>query len=74
MTRLKRKLTDCIYYKPRGKKTHYCTIDIKDPLKRCYGVCKMYIDIKDVVLFCDKCGCNKNVCECGGKESGYKIN
>ena len=43
MSRKKRRnKLDCQYWKPRGKTTHYCTIDENDPLKRCYGVCKKY--------------------------------
>ena len=38
----RRNKLDCQYWKPRGKTTHYCTIDENDPLKRCYGVCKKY--------------------------------
>ena len=38
----RRNKLNCQYWKPRGKTTHYCTIDEKDPLKRCYGVCKNY--------------------------------
>ena len=40
----KRNKLDCKFWKPRGKTTHYCTIDSKDPIKRCYGVCKDFID------------------------------
>ena len=38
----RRNKLNCQYWKPRGKTTHYCTIDENDPLKRCYGVCKNY--------------------------------
>ena len=41
-TEKRRNKLDCQYWKPRGKTTHYCTIDENDPLKRCYGVCKKY--------------------------------
>lgn len=42
----RRNIKDCKYWKPRGKTTHYCTIENNDPLKRCYGVCKDFINIK----------------------------
>jgi hypothetical protein len=38
----RRKIQDCKFWKPRGKKTHYCSIDENDPLKQCYGVCKLF--------------------------------
>ncbi len=43
---MKRNIKSCIFFKPRGKSTHYCTIDEKEPLKRCYRVCKDYKDEK----------------------------
>lgn len=42
----KRNRTDCKFWKPRGKTTHYCGIDVCDPLKRCFGVCKLFSSIK----------------------------
>ncbi len=42
VTKKRRNLQDCKFWKPRGKKTHYCTIDESDPLKRCYKVCKSF--------------------------------
>ena len=42
----RRKLTDCKYWKPSGKKTHYCTVDENNQLKQCYGVCKLFCNIK----------------------------
>lgn len=44
-TQIKRNKLDCKFYKPRGKTTHYCTIDHKDPIKRCFGVCIDFIDV-----------------------------
>lgn len=38
----RRNIQDCKFWKPRGKKTHYCSIDENDPLKQCYGVCKQF--------------------------------
>lgn len=38
----RRKIQECVFWKPRGKKTHYCTLDVADPIKRCYGVCKHF--------------------------------
>jgi hypothetical protein len=38
----RRKIQDCKFWKPRGKKTHYCSIDENDSLKQCYGVCKLF--------------------------------
>ena len=40
----KRNKLDCKFWKPRGKTTHYCTINTKDPIKRCFGVCKDFVD------------------------------
>lgn len=42
----KRNRTDCKFWKPRGKTTHYCNINACDPLKRCFGVCKSFASIK----------------------------
>lgn len=38
----RRNIQDCKYWNPRGKKTHYCSIDEDYPLKQCYGVCKQF--------------------------------
>ena len=38
----RRNIQDCKFWKPRGKKTHYCSIDENDTLKQCYGVCKLF--------------------------------
>lgn len=40
----KRNKFDCKYWKPRGKRTHYCTKDPCDKLRQCYGVCKDFIN------------------------------
>lgn len=46
----KRKRDDCAFWKPRGKKTSYCTIDCNDPLKQCYGVCQKFTPRKEFIL------------------------
>jgi len=38
----RRSIQNCKFWKPRGKKTHYCSIDENNPLKQCYGVCKLF--------------------------------
>lgn len=38
----RRNIKDCKFWKPRGKQTNYCAIDEKEPLKRCFGVCKEF--------------------------------
>ena len=38
----RRNIQDCKFWKPRGEKTHYCSIDENDQLKQCYGVCKQF--------------------------------
>ena len=38
----RRNIQDCKFWKPRGKKTHYCSIDNNDQLKQCYVVCKQF--------------------------------
>lgn len=43
----RRSLKDCKYFKPRGKRTHYCTINDKDKFKQCYGVCKDFCNINN---------------------------
>jgi hypothetical protein len=38
----RKNIQDCKFWKPRGKKTHYCSINENEPLKQCYGVCKQF--------------------------------
>jgi hypothetical protein len=38
----RRNIEDCKFWKPRGKKTHYCSIDKNEKFKQCYGVCKQF--------------------------------
>lgn len=38
----RRNIKDCKYWNPRGKKTHYCSINENEPFKQCYGVCKQF--------------------------------
>lgn len=38
----RRNIQDCKFWRPRGKKTHYCTIDSDNPFKQCHGVCKEF--------------------------------
>lgn len=47
-TTKRRKIQDCKFWKPRGKTTHYCTIDKNDPIKRCFGVCKMFVSHENI--------------------------
>lgn len=47
----RRNIQDCKFWKPRGRKTHYCSIDNTDPLKQCYGVCKLFASRgEDVII------------------------
>lgn len=41
----RRSIKDCKFWRPRGKKTHYCTIDENNPLKQCYGVCDQFCSV-----------------------------
>ena len=46
----RRNRDECKFWKPRGKKTSYCTIDCNDPLKQCYGVCPKFMPRKEFIL------------------------
>jgi hypothetical protein len=39
----RRNIQDCKFWKPRGRKTHYCTVEPNEPSKQCYGVCKLFV-------------------------------
>lgn len=40
----RRKIQDCRFWSPRGKKTHYCSVDKNLPGTQCYGVCKLFVN------------------------------
>jgi hypothetical protein len=47
----RRSKLNCKYWKYRGSKTHYCTIDENDKLKRCYKICNKFKDRREIINY-----------------------